>query len=167
MSYVCHNTRVNAVETDMLARIENYPYPYWQEVNTNSDRTSSQSMYSTVCTLQCIYTLQYIYQSRPLSLNHVFINYIDTKAKCHLTKFTYKVTLRQVFICLRRPPLLDFCLGWCNSFVGSESCQLQSVKLLSCRIWSPPGLNTPHSLPATHCLYRSVHGRERVLLWQK
>jgi hypothetical protein len=28
------------------------------------------------------------------------MNYIDTKAKCrHLTQFTYKDTLRQVFIC--------------------------------------------------------------------
>jgi hypothetical protein len=25
--------------------------------------------------------------------------------------------------------------------------------LISCRIWSPTGINTPHPLPATHCLY--------------
>ncbi len=40
------------------------------------------------------------------------------------------LTFRQVFICLRPPPLLGFCLGWSNNFVGSESCQIQSVKLL-------------------------------------
>jgi hypothetical protein len=41
-----------------------------------------------------------------------------------------KGTLRQVFICLRPPPLLDCCLGWSSNFVGSESGQIQSVKLL-------------------------------------
>jgi hypothetical protein len=35
-------------------------------------------------------------------------------------KFTYKGTLRQVFICLRPPPLLGFCLGWSSNFAGSE-----------------------------------------------
>ncbi len=43
-------------------------------------------------------------------------------------KMTCKGTLRQVFICLRPPPLRGFCLGWSNNFVGSESAQ--SVKLL-------------------------------------
>jgi hypothetical protein len=28
------------------------------------------------------------------------------------------------------PPLLGFCLGWCSYFVGSESGQEQSIKLL-------------------------------------
>jgi hypothetical protein len=40
----------------------------------------------------------------------------------------YKVHIC-VFICLRPPPLLCFCLGWSSSFVGSESGQIQSVKL--------------------------------------
>ncbi len=35
-----------------------------------------------------------------------------------------------VFICLRPPPLLNLCLGWSSNFVGSESGQIQSVKLL-------------------------------------
>ncbi len=62
---------------------------------------------------------------------HGLINYIETTAKCrHLKKWTCKGTLRQVFICLRPPPLLGFCLGWSSKFVGSESCQIQSVKLL-------------------------------------
>jgi hypothetical protein len=41
-----------------------------------------------------------------------------------------KGTLRQRFICLRPPPLLGLCLGWSSNFVGSESGQSQSVKLL-------------------------------------
>jgi hypothetical protein len=28
--------------------------------------------------------------------------------------------MRQVFIGLRPPPLLGFCLGWCSNFVGSD-----------------------------------------------
>ncbi len=44
------------------------------------------------------------------------------------------------------PPLLGFCLGWSSNFVGSESGQIQSVKLLT-------RLNTPQPLPATHGLY--------------
>ncbi len=38
--------------------------------------------------------------------------------------------MRHVVICLRPPPLLGFCLGWCSNFVASESGQIQSVKLL-------------------------------------
>ncbi len=33
-------------------------------------------------------------------------------------------------ICLRPPPLLSFCLEWSSNFVGSESGQIQNVKLL-------------------------------------
>jgi hypothetical protein len=52
-------------------------------------------------------------------------------------KMTRKGTLWQVFICLNPPPLLGFCLGWCINFVGSESGQKQSVKLLQNMV-SPP-----------------------------
>jgi hypothetical protein len=41
-------------------------------------------------------------------------------------KLTCKGTLRQVFICQTPPPPL----GWSINFVGSESGQIQSVKLL-------------------------------------
>ncbi len=44
-------------------------------------------------------------------------------------ELTCKGTLWQVFICLRSPPFL-FYLGWSSNFVGSESGQIQSVKLL-------------------------------------
>jgi hypothetical protein len=41
------------------------------------------------------------------------IRLIKNNAKCrYLKKFTCKGTLRQVFICLRPPPLIGFCLGW-------------------------------------------------------
>jgi hypothetical protein len=69
---------------------------------------------------------------------HGLINYIDTKAKCrHLKILTCQGTLRHVFICLRPPSLLGFCLGWSSNFVGSESGQIQSVK--SGRIWFSTG----------------------------
>ncbi len=59
------------------------------------------------------------------------IRLIERNAKCcHGKKLTCKGTLRQVFICLRSPPLLGFCLGWKDNFVGSESGQIHSVKLL-------------------------------------
>jgi hypothetical protein len=45
-------------------------------------------------------------------------------------KLTCKGTLRQVFICLRPPTLLGFCYGWSSNFLGSESSQIKSVKLL-------------------------------------
>jgi hypothetical protein len=52
----------------------------------------------------------------------VKIRLIENNAKCCYIKiFTCKGTLRQVFICMRPPPLLGFCLGWCSNFVGSES----------------------------------------------
>jgi hypothetical protein len=80
---------------------------------------------------------------RVYTQHHGLINYIDTKAKCrHLKKLTCKGTLREVIMCLRPPPLLGFCLGWSSNFVGSESGQIQSVKLLqnmaSSRTQHPP-----------------------------
>ncbi len=81
------------------------------------------------------------------------IRLIESKSKCrHLKKFSRKGTVRQVFICLRPPPLLGFCLGWSSNFLGSESGQIQSVKILR---WPPTQLNTPppHPLSATYCLY--------------
>ncbi len=45
-------------------------------------------------------------------------------------KFTSEGTLRQVFICLRPPPLIGFCLGWSSSIVGSESGKILNVKIL-------------------------------------
>jgi hypothetical protein len=48
--------------------------------------------------------------------------------------------------------LLVICLGWCISFVGSESGQKQIVKLLQNMVYN----KTQHSPPpptATHCLY--------------
>ncbi len=77
-------------------------------------------------------------------------NYIDAKEKCrHLKKLTCKGTLRQMYICLRPPPLLGFCLGWsCTFWIWSDT-----------ECWTPAeyGLqqdskpSTP--LPATHYLF--------------
>ncbi len=76
------------------------------------------------------------------------IRLTESRAKCrYLKKLTCKGTLRQVFICLRPPPLLGICLGWSSSFVGSESGQKQSVKslqnMVSNTIQHPP----PQPLP--------------------
>ncbi len=59
------------------------------------------------------------------------IRLIESNAKCrYLKKLTLKGTLRQLFIYLRPPPLLGFCLGWSCNIVGPESGQKQNVKLL-------------------------------------
>jgi hypothetical protein len=56
--------------------------------------------------------------------NYRKIRLIESNAKCrHLKKVTWKGTLRQLFICLRPPPLL----GWWSNFVGSEFGQIKSV----------------------------------------
>ncbi len=57
-----------------------------------------------------------------------------------------------MIICLRPPPLLGFCLGWSSNFVGSETGQIQSVKLLQNMVTNRT--QHPHPLPATHCLYQ-------------
>ena len=75
-----------------------------------------------------------------------------------------KGTLRQVFICLRPPPLLDFCLGWSSNFVGSESGQIQSVKFLqnmvSNRTHNPPTPSQPLTV-CIHCMYRLYFDKGR------
>ncbi len=64
-----------------------------------------------------------------LNLNSAYRRKIKTNInQCrYIKKLTCKGTLRQVFIYLRPPPLLDFCLGWCSNFVGSEFGQKQSL----------------------------------------
>jgi hypothetical protein len=49
---------------------------------------------------------------------------------------------------LRAPPLLGFCLGWCRNFVGYESGQIQSDKLLQNMVSN----RTPYPPPLTHCM---------------
>jgi hypothetical protein len=62
---------------------------------------------------------------------HRKIKLIDSNAiSRYLKKSTCNGTLRQVFICLRSPPILGFCLGWEGNFLGSKSRQIQSVQLL-------------------------------------
>ncbi len=69
-------------------------------------------------------------------------------------KFDLKRDFAQVFICLRPPSLLGFCLGWSSNFLGSESSQIPYSVLNSCKIWSPTGLHTPTpSQPHTVCIY--------------
>ncbi len=79
---------------------------------------------------------------------HWLINYKDTTAKCRRLKKLTRKGLRQMFICLRPPPLLGFCLGWCSNFVGSETGQIQIVKLLQNMVSN----RTPYC-PPLHTVY--------------
>jgi hypothetical protein len=47
--------------------------------------------------------------------------------------------------------LLVICLGWCSNYVGSESGQKQSVKLLQNMVYST--IQHPPPPSHTHCLY--------------
>jgi hypothetical protein len=79
---------------------------------------------------------------------------IETHAKCrYLKKFTCKGALRQVFIYLRPPPLLGFCLGWSSNFVGSESGKMQNVELLQDIVSQHSSCSTPPPPPPSHTLY--------------
>jgi hypothetical protein len=78
------------------------------------------------------------------------IRLIESNAKMSSSKkLTNKGTLRQVFICLRPPPLLAFCLGWSSNFVGSECVQIQNVKLLQNMV---SNRTRHHSPPPSHTL---------------
>ncbi len=78
------------------------------------------------------------------------INNIDTKAKCrHLKILTCKKDFAAgVYLSETHSPL-RVCLGWSSNFVGSESGQIQSVKLfqnmVSNRTPQPPP-SSSHSL---------------------
>jgi hypothetical protein len=68
--------------------------------------------------------------------------------------FTCNETLRQVFICLRPPPLLG--VGWGSNFVGSESGQRQSVKFMQNMV----SIQHPHpSQPHTVCIHCTLTHR--------
>ncbi len=86
--------------------------------------------------------------NNPRGSNRRKIRLIESNAKC-LKKLKCKGTLRLVFICLWPPPLLGFCLGWKGNFVGSESGQIQSVKLLENMVSN----TTQHPPPPSHTLY--------------
>ncbi len=65
------------------------------------------------------------------------------------------------------PSLLGFCLWWSINFVGSESGQIQSVKLLQNMVSNRT--QHPHPLQATHCLYILYFdtGRVRGMSWTR
>jgi hypothetical protein len=68
------------------------------------------------------------------------------------SKVTWRWTLRQLFICLRPPPHLGFCLG--VKILGSESGQIHSVKLLQYMLSNTTWY--PHYTLYTY-LYSTVH----------
>ncbi len=75
-------------------------------------------------------------------------NYIESKAKCcHLKNWPLRDFAAGVY--LSEAPLpLGFCLEWWSNFVGTESGQIQCVKLLQNMVSN----RTKHPHP-THCLY--------------
>ncbi len=54
---------------------------------------------------------------------------------------------------LRPLPLIGFCLGWCSNFLGSESGQKQSVKLLQNMVSNTAQHPLTPSQPHTVCIY--------------
>jgi hypothetical protein len=102
-------------------------------------------------------------------ISHGLINYLDTISKMSSSKkLTCKWTLRQMFICLRPPPLLGFCLEWSSNFVGSESGQTQSVKLLHNMVSNRTHHPTTPSQPHTVCIYcTSTQGRGGGESWTR
>jgi hypothetical protein len=64
-----------------------------------------------------------------IHMDQITIKTPNPKGRLFL-KYTCKGIWRQVFICLRTPPLLGFCgfcLGWQSNFVRSESGQIHNV----------------------------------------
>jgi hypothetical protein len=63
--------------------------------------------------------------------------------------------------------LLVICLGWCSNFVGSESGQKQSVKLLQNMVYStiqhpPPPRHTLYVYSTIHLVWEGGEVREKV-----
>jgi hypothetical protein len=104
-----------------------------------------------------------VIQTFLVAFTHGLINYVDTKAKFrHLKKCSWKGTFQQVFVRLRPPPLLSFCLGWSSNFVGSE---IQSVKLLQNMVSNrnstpPPTPSHSHALSVCTVLWHRGGGGE-------
>jgi hypothetical protein len=64
-----------------------------------------------------------------------------------------------MLICLRPPPLLVFCLGWCSNFVGSVSGHIQSVKILQNMVSNrTPNLPPLHTVNV-YTVYLFTQGR--------
>ncbi len=68
-------------------------------------------------------------------------------------KWTCKGILLQVFICLRSPSLLGFCLGWSTSFVGS---QYKTLATLAEYGLQQNPIPPPPPPPVTHCISISI-----------
>ncbi len=81
------------------------------------------------------------------------IRLIDTNAIakcCYVKKLTCVGTLRQMFICLRPPPLLDR-FFWGGKAIVQVLNLVRNRVLNSCRIWSSTQLNSPPA-PPSHTL---------------
>ncbi len=89
------------------------------------------------------------------------IRLIESNTKCRYLK---KLTCKGLCgICPRPPPMLGFCLGWSCNFVGSDSGQIQSIKLLQNMVYNttltPP---PPPSVYNVLWLWEGRWTREKV-----
>ncbi len=99
----------------------------------------------------------------PLDGNHRKIRLIESHEKCrHLKKLPAKGLCCRCLSVWGPAPLLGFCLGWSSNFVGFDSGQIQSAKLLKNMV---SGLNTPtppsHTLSVYTVLWHREGGRGR------
>ncbi len=123
------------------------PCAGWPRTRRTASGTSSSTSWRSPASMIRDASIRVPWRRRKIRL-------IESNAKCrHLKKLTREGTLRQVFICLRPFPLLSFCLRRSSNFVGSESGQIQSVKLLQNMISNttqhPPSPSQPHTV----CIY--------------
>ena len=104
------------LHTEALLPCENTTY-----IRPNNATTACTLLYTPVHSVHGNY-LSTLLHHHSHGHWHRKIRLIEGNAKClHLKKSTCKGTLRQVFICLRSPPLLGYCLGWCSNIVGSDT----------------------------------------------
>jgi hypothetical protein len=111
-----------------------------------------------------------ILSKRDLYFNRRKIKLIEDYAKCrHPKKLTSKGNLRQVFICLKPPPLLGFRLGWLSNFEGSESGQIYSVKLLQNMVFNGDRKARKVSLQVNFAMTSMsfIFLHFRIFVWQK
>ncbi len=93
------------------------------------------------------------------------IRLIESNAKCrHLKKFTCIGTLRQVFICLRHPTLLGYCLGWSSNFVGVQLLQNMAQQDSTP---PPPTLSQPLTVCTNVHVYTVLWHREEGGRWTR
>jgi hypothetical protein len=107
--------------------------------------------------------------TRLLYYKHGLINLYGHQSKMSSSKkVTWKVTLRQVFICLRHPPLLGFCLGWSSSFAVLNLVRYRVLTHAEYGLLQQDSTPLNPSQPHTACIYCTLtQGRVRGERWTR